>query len=358
MFEAVRDLPEEEKLCDDDNLILFHARFPMAWREEIEKKVLRKFGPGSEKGKPNADRPPHRAIVVATQVIEQSLDLDFDVMISDHAPIDLLLQRAGRLHRHSVNDPRRHPYCLWITEPVVEKEAPQFDRKDTFVYDEYVLLRSWLALKERESNTIGMPDDMPDLIERVYGDQELSVSAEMAAVLDKTKQEMDQGDRKERAKARNRRVAKPQDEELLWGDNLDLEEDDPSVHETFQALTRSGRPGLRAVCLHRIEGRLHLEPEKDSPIYDPSEKPDSWLIRELARRSVTIRRDDVEKHLLNEAPDDEIKTILKRWKRISALRYHRVVIFENGLCSLEGTNLILKLDKKSQLGLQIIKEAI
>jgi CRISPR-associated endonuclease/helicase Cas3 len=229
--------------------------------------------------------------VVATQVIEQSLDLDFDVMISDHAPVDLLLQRAGRLHRHAANEPRSHPYHLWITVPVIEDAVPYFERKE-YVYDEYVLLRSWLALQEQSSNIIQVPDDMPDLIEYVYGDQPLSVSAEMATALEKTKQAMDKEDFDERAEARKRRVREPQDERLLWRDNLELEEDDPRVHKTFRALTRSGDPGLSVICLHRIAGQLRLEPEADSLIYDPKEKPDSDLVRELARRSVIIREEN------------------------------------------------------------------
>ena len=75
-----------------DDLILFHARFPPVWRQEIEQTVLDKFGKNGHR--------PHKAIVVATQVIEQSLDLDFDLMLTDLAPVDLIIQRAGRLHRH------------------------------------------------------------------------------------------------------------------------------------------------------------------------------------------------------------------------------------------------------------------
>jgi CRISPR-associated endonuclease/helicase Cas3 len=81
----------KEKLSD---IILFHGRFPYQWRKEIEDKVLQLFSKEQQYR-------PKKAILIATQVIEQSLDLDFDLMISDLAPIDLLIHRIGRLHRQT-----------------------------------------------------------------------------------------------------------------------------------------------------------------------------------------------------------------------------------------------------------------
>ena len=355
IFQAIRDQPE--KLCDDDDLILFHARFPMAWREEIEQKVIQKFGVGADKSKPNPNRP-QRAIVVATQVIEQSLDLDFDIMISDHAPIDLLLQRSGRLHRHAVNDvQRQHPNCLWIAEPPVEHDAPLFDRSDKYVYDEYVLMRSWLALKSIADCKVDVPDSVADLIEAVYGDKQPPSTDAQQAALSVALAAMNSDQFGERAKARKRRIPRPDDEDLLWGENLALEEDDPTVHETFQAMTRSDRPGLSVVCLHRVQEQLLFDPTDPASVYNPLAPESPHTIRELARHSVTIRRSDVEKHLLAEPADEQVRTILTRWRRISALRYHRLIIFEGGKCTLNDTPYVLRLDKFNQLGLQISKEA-
>src|SRR5205823_2708180 len=75
------------------DLRLFHARFRLIDRQRIESEVVARFGPGGDR--------PARAIVCATQVIEQSLDVDFDLMVSAMAPVDLLLQRIGRLWRHA-----------------------------------------------------------------------------------------------------------------------------------------------------------------------------------------------------------------------------------------------------------------
>ncbi|KAA3660301.1 MAG: CRISPR-associated helicase Cas3', partial [Chloroflexi bacterium] len=82
---------------DDIDCTLLHARFPLADRQQIEEEILEKYG------KDAANRPP-KGIVIGTQVLEQSLDIDFDLMVSDLAPIDLLLQRIGRLHRHDRAD--------------------------------------------------------------------------------------------------------------------------------------------------------------------------------------------------------------------------------------------------------------
>ncbi|WP_439375709.1 CRISPR-associated helicase Cas3' [Bradyrhizobium sp. DASA03120] len=73
---------------------IFHARFAHGDRLAIEDAVLARFGREAA----TSDRAGH--VLVATQVVEQSLDLDFDLVISDLAPVDLILQRAGRLWRH------------------------------------------------------------------------------------------------------------------------------------------------------------------------------------------------------------------------------------------------------------------
>ncbi len=78
----------------DYQAALYHARFALVDRLRIGKEIEVAFGPDSTS---NTRR---GRIVIATQVIEQSLDIDFDDMVTDLAPIDLVIQRAGRLQRH------------------------------------------------------------------------------------------------------------------------------------------------------------------------------------------------------------------------------------------------------------------
>jgi CRISPR-associated endonuclease/helicase Cas3 len=93
---------------------LFHARFLPSDRDAIERRAMRRFG----KDASHSDR--RGQLLVATQVIEQSLDIDFDVIITDLAPIDLLIQRAGRLWRHRARDAARP-----VPEAVLRVIAPK-----------------------------------------------------------------------------------------------------------------------------------------------------------------------------------------------------------------------------------------
>src|SRR5690554_6236954 len=81
-----------------ESLVLLHSSFISTARIEKERVLLSQLGKEGNR--------PYFQIVIGTQVLEQSLDIDFDVMITDLCPMDLLLQRIGRLHRHGRPRPK------------------------------------------------------------------------------------------------------------------------------------------------------------------------------------------------------------------------------------------------------------
>jgi len=160
-----------------EKITLFHARYALGDRLDIENKVLSLFGKDSTAAQRQGQ------ILIATQVVEQSLDIDFDFMVSDLAPIDLIIQRAGRLCRHNRDqhgnlitktDQRGTPHML-IYSP---KPTPNPDKdwykthfpKAAYVYPEHGKL--WLtACLLQAKQAIRMPEDARDFIEHVYDPQ-------------------------------------------------------------------------------------------------------------------------------------------------------------------------------------------
>src|SRR5262249_37666482 len=156
------------------DVILFHARYAMGDRQRIEADVLQRFG--------KASRGTRNAIVIATQVIEQSLDLDFDLLISDLAPVDLLIQRAGRLWRHARERPIAGPILLVLAPEPSDDVSPDWPApvlpKTKFVYADAALLwRSARAIftagkiVSRTSAEVARVEsgEIRALIEAVYG---------------------------------------------------------------------------------------------------------------------------------------------------------------------------------------------
>lgn len=139
-----------------DVVLLLHSRFLAPDRIAREEMLTK------ELGRPDYGRTrPHLRIVVGTQVLEQSLDIDFDVLITDLCPIDLLLQRIGRLHRHDRRRPLkvRRPVCF-VTNP----GEGAFDEASVKIYSEYLLMRT----RARLPNRVKLPEDIPALVQDVY----------------------------------------------------------------------------------------------------------------------------------------------------------------------------------------------
>jgi CRISPR-associated endonuclease/helicase Cas3 len=153
----LEDLPERRP-----DLLLLHARFPRWQRAERTGRVERLFG------KDGRERP-RAAVLIGTQVVEQSLDLDFDLVVSDLAPMGLLLQRAGRGHRHRRGRPAafQRPR-LEVLVPVGPDGACRIPRQWRDIYDGDLLLRTQRQLAARAGRPVRVPDDVQALVDGVY----------------------------------------------------------------------------------------------------------------------------------------------------------------------------------------------
>ncbi len=146
---------------------LFHSRFALVDRLAIEKRIVSAFGKhgrSEERG---------GRVLIATQVVEQSLDLDFDALVTDLAPIDLLIQRSGRLWRHERPERGGRPELLVVgPEPVADPGKDWFSRafpRAQYVYRDHA--RLWLSARNlKDAGAIESPAGLRRLIEAVYGD--------------------------------------------------------------------------------------------------------------------------------------------------------------------------------------------
>ena len=151
--------------------------------------------PSKDLGETSDSKTRKGRILVATQVVEQSLDLDFDQMVTDLAPVDLIIQRAGRLRRHNRTESgdlklkgpdERGQSNLKIFGPSLDQKIESnwyssFSRGSAFVYPDHgVVWKTASVIKQKE--TLSLPEDSRVLIEEVFGENNNEIPENLEAL--------------------------------------------------------------------------------------------------------------------------------------------------------------------------------
>lgn len=222
---------------------LLHGRFPAGGRDKIERECNARFGKHGKR--------PKKAILVATQIVEQSCDYSFDYMISELAPVDLLLQRSGRLLRHeNVGLWGKIPPRLTVLVPRGKDFGPS-----QYVYYPYLLQKTLSYLEDIDA--IMIPDGIRSAVEAVYGaepddcEMELWMKCEFQEEL-------------QCAQASSVLLCAPEPESFgLYESDMPLSPDDEA--SALRAQTRLAEPSRRVLLIPREQMPSTAE-MKDMPL--------------------------------------------------------------------------------------------
>ena len=383
----------------EEHVILTHSRFTATHRAEQEELLVSKLGKKAHYSKADGEDSsrPHRLIVVGTQVIEQSLDLDFDVMITDFAPVDLVLQRMGRLHRHdSRSSSERTPayrmpvcYVRGVETFGSHNEAPDFPRGSKAVYEPMILLSSYVQLLPHfNGEPIQIPAGISPLVQKTYQENtSTEIPNAWAEVYESAKKECDKGKELAKVRAKGYLLCAPQRTQYTMADCMNrlLKPDDlrfsdeqiseAKVRDTDASLeviaiaVERNQPGnpKSAIVNYRLLPSINSSDEADLLRFDASadDPPTYWQSMQLAASSIRLpyQYSDAPNHRIkggklrfDAALDQLEKERIENWQKSFMLEGHLILPFEEveaGVYSYELCDY--ELVYTTQLGLQSIK---
>jgi CRISPR-associated endonuclease/helicase Cas3 len=178
-LEAVELLVAKSALFQVSGVVCpHHSRYARVDREMLDGQVESWFGKQGACGS---------GVLVSSQTLEQSLDVDFDLLITDLCPMDVLLQRLGRLHRHRSRDAerppgRKEPICILLTPEAMSAEALRSKRarrhqygKDRAYANLPALMATWELLLdlEQRGEPLRIPEMSRSLVERALHSEAL-----------------------------------------------------------------------------------------------------------------------------------------------------------------------------------------
>lgn len=267
---------------------LAHSRFVAADRAERDAALVHAYG------QKHPEARPRRAIVVSTQVVEQSLDVDFDVLITDLPPMDLLFQRIGRLHRHAWRD--RPPRVAQAQVFVLREDGSDLtqpgSRGSRHIYGAYRLLRT-AAVLEAHGSKLALPDDIAPLVQRALGEEPLGVPEELAEALAEQRvlHRAEVQDKQQRAAEMCLKPWDPDELEATLGDWLTYAGDDPDEIRVG-ASVRDIKPSVEVLLVTCTpDGTAAIIPpwmEDGGGLLDTTSVPDDDTARRIATWSIRM----------------------------------------------------------------------
>ena len=383
----------------EEHVILTHSRFTATHRAEQEEILVSKLGKKahySEADGEDSSRP-HRLIVVGTQVIEQSLDLDFDVMITDFAPVDLVLQRMGRLHRHdSRSSSERTPayrkpvcYVRGVETFGSHDEAPDFPRGSKAVYEPMILLSSYAQLLPHfDGEPIRIPADISPLVQKTYQENtSTEIPSAWAEVYESAKRDYQQNQDHAERRAEGYLLCAPGREQYTMADCMksllhsndrrfsDEQIGEAKVRDTDASLeviaivverNQPGNPNS-AIKSYRLLPSINGTDEAESLRFDASadDPPTYWQSMQLAASSIRLpyQYSDAPNHRIrgrilrfDAALDQLERERIENWQKSFMLEGQLILPFEEveaGVYSYELCDY--ELVYTTQLGLQSFK---
>jgi len=321
-------------------LMLLHASLPLDERLKREKELTDLYGREGKR--------PFKGVVIGTQVLEQSLDLDFDIMVSDLAPIDFLLQRAGRLHRHQRG--KRGQPRLYLNVRTGDGKL-ELAETDTWIYDEFLLRQTWATLEGKSE--INLPADYRPLIESVYAAPEPMRDNPLRDVWE----QMDRDRKSARAEADGRLIPEcSADYSFRVALTNRKQFDDENSAGYLAAKTRREAESITIIPLERTGNLVHFATAKGETVeVNVNEVTSRKMERQILRRMVRVSRKAAIAALKAYAEAEKKKTV-HLFADSPHLSEYLPLWLTNGQKSLsQGNNTIhFRLDPK--LGLVIEKE--
>lgn len=307
------------KIFGKDKVEVLHSSFISTDRIKKEDNLIKTIGK-------NGKRPDFK-IIIGTQVIEQSLDIDFDILYTDLAPMDLLIQRMGRLHRH---ENTKRPSAFKNPKVyVLNSKSYDFDEGSTYIYKKYILMRTEFYLK----NEIFIPKDVPNLIEGTYSDKDIEIDKSYKSLYNEYKKEYESYTKDKREKAETFAIRNPY--KYIGIDKTIRKLLANSNHDKDQTLkVRDGINSIEVICL-----------KKKNSDYQTLSKTyiDNNLARKIASQTIRLPVGMTHKKDFDKAInflEDYYKKNLTNWDNSYYLKNKLTIIFdENDNFTLEDYNL-------------------